>query len=185
LINLGDNALSQEDYALAQTCSAQALSLAHTVGSRYLQGFALTVLGQALLGLERLDQAADAYAEAFRVQQELGQPNLAIGSRAGLARVALAQGDAAKALAHVDAILAYLEVGTLKGTGEPFLVELTCYEILRSVGDPRAPGLLESFYQQIQAQAAKITDEATRHMVLENVPSLLKLVAAWHARGIQ
>jgi len=51
----------------------------------------------------------------------------------------------------------------------------------RALPDQRAPLVLESAYERLQQQAARITDARLRHSFLENVPHHRALVAAWTA----
>jgi hypothetical protein len=90
---------------------------------------------------------------------------------AGLARVALAQGDTASALVHVEEILAYLETGSLAGTDAPFRVYLICYRVLQANHDARARSILQVAHELLQARAATIGDERLRRSFLENVPA--------------
>jgi hypothetical protein len=90
---------------------------------------------------------------------------------AGLARVSLAQGDLARALAYIEQILSYLDGSTLYGTAEPLRIYLTCYQVLDAVGDPRARAILTTAYQLLQEQTAKISDRDLRDSFLKNVPA--------------
>jgi hypothetical protein len=111
------------------------------------------------------------------------QPHLATEPLAGLALVALTQGDLAQARAHVEEILAHLESGSLDGTDEPFRVYLTCDRVLRANGDLRAEGLLETAHRLLQEEAARIADQALRRSFLENVAAHCEIVAAWNERA--
>jgi len=136
--------------------------------------------GNALLGLGQLIEAAAAYQLATDIWRALNPPHAAIEPLAGLARVALAQGEIAAALAHCEEVLAFLESGgTLDGLSEPLRVMLTCYQVLRAASDPRAADVLETAYTTLQQQAAKITDEVMRRSFLEHVPYHREIVAAW------
>jgi tetratricopeptide (TPR) repeat protein len=124
---LGQIAEHQDDSGAAETFSRQALDIEQAIGDHHMEAYALTALGHARLDLGYTDAAREAYAAALAIRRELGQPNRATEPLAGLARVTLAQGDITEALAHVEAILAYLAGGgTLDGTDEPPRVSLTC-----------------------------------------------------------
>ena len=97
----GDN-----DRALA--LGEEALAVARPAGQLRSEAYAHLALGHAYLGLGRLDEAAAAYRQSASIRQEIGQPHLAVESVAGSARVELARGDIAAALAHVEEILALL-----------------------------------------------------------------------------
>jgi tetratricopeptide (TPR) repeat protein len=160
------------------------LQIARAIGDRFTQVNALLVIGHAALDLGRRSEAVAMYREALDIRNELGQPNLATESLAGLARVALAQDDLVEALGYVETLLAYLEGGTPDGTDEPLRVYLTCYRALEAVHDPRAEPILTAAYMLMQERAAKIPDEPTRRMFLEDVPYHRELVAAWaESRG--
>ena len=137
--------------------SQDALQMAQEIGDRAKEGAMWMKLGHALLGLGRLEEAAEAYQNSVALRRELDQPNLATEPLAGLARVALAQRDLARAQAHVEEILSHLETGTLHGTIAPFEVYLTCYRVLRA--RPYSPGkeILAPAYHLLQARAAKTT----------------------------
>jgi tetratricopeptide (TPR) repeat protein len=170
--HLGDDTTACEN-------SRRAVHIAQSVDARYEEGVALTCLGHALTGLGQLAEAADAYRQARAIQQELGQTNMAMEPLAGLARVALAEGNPAQALAHVEGILSHLEHGTLDGAEEPFLVYLTCYRVLLAHQDPRAKGILNTAYTRLQERAAKIRDEELRCSFLEKVSAHHEIVEAW------
>jgi hypothetical protein len=85
----------------------------------------------------------------------------------------------AEALRQVEAILAGLDAGMQPVS---FQVDLTCCEVLRAIGDPRAPAVLEAAHSRLQARAATILDDPTRRMFLERVPWNRELVAAWAAQ---
>jgi len=164
----------------AREYGEQALHLAEELPYPHYKGYALTVLGHALLGLGCSAEAADAYRQALTLRRELGQHHLAPEPLAGLARVAMAQGDLPQALAHVDEILRYLEAHpALQGTDEPIRVYMTCYRVLRAGGDPRAEGILDAAYHLLQERASQFEDEAERRSFLENVAAHRELAQEW------
>jgi len=157
--------------------SQQALRIAQEIGSRDLEGSTSINLGHTLAGLGRLAEAASAYQRAISLQRELGQTNQAIESLAGLARVALTQGEPTR----VEEILTHLETGALDGADDPLRVYLTCYRVLVANGDPRAPQILDTAHALLQERAAKIEDEPTRRSFLENITTHREIVAEWRA----
>jgi tetratricopeptide (TPR) repeat protein len=179
-LRLGDN---QAAYEYGQ----QALHIAQELGERRLMGYVWCRLGYALVGLGRLAEAADAYGQALTLRREMGQPNLAMEPLAGLAHVALAQGDLPQARNHVAEILNYLETGTLGGTDEPCQVYLTCYRVLRAAQENvLAQAALNKAHDLLQERAAKISDEGLRRSFLENVAVHREIaeVATPHTRTI-
>ena len=155
----------------------QALHIAQELGERRLMGYVLCRMGYALMGLGRLAEAADAYERAQTLRREMGQPNLAMEPLAGLACVALAQGDLPQARRHVAEILEHLETGTLDGTDEPCQVYLTCYRVLRAAReDSLAQAILSKAHSLLQEWAARISDEGLRRSFLENVAAHREIV---------
>jgi DNA-binding SARP family transcriptional activator/predicted ATPase len=138
----------------AWTRSLQAVELARALGNRSAEARALTVLGHVFVALEMPDQATLAYEEALDLQRQLGQSSRATESLAGLARVSLMRDDVPQAQSYVDRICSALEDGDMIGTVEPLQVYLTCYQVLRTSGDPRADDILR--------RASGIFDGASR-----------------------
>lgn len=169
------------DQAQAQTLNQQALAIADKLGLRPEGALAWRNLGhiQAAAGMWREAQAA--YARALGMCQEMGNKNWAQEARAGLARVALAQGDVTAAVTHVDTVMAHLEAGNLHGTDEPLRVYLTCFHVLQAANDGRAANLLTEAYNILQARAGAIDDPALQHSYLENVPYHRQIVALYSA----
>jgi tetratricopeptide (TPR) repeat protein len=142
----------------------------------------LTLLGHALAGLGQLAEAADAFRRALTLQRDLGQHNEATECLAGLAHVALNQGDTAQAHDYIEELLEHLKMNTLHGAEEPFLVYLTCCQVLQALQDPRAFDVLQSAHSLLQEEAAKIDDEELRCSFLENVKVHREIVAAYQER---
>jgi tetratricopeptide (TPR) repeat protein len=152
---------------------------------------ALTRLGHALVGLGKFEDGRAAYQEALDLRRDLGQAHLATEPLAGLARVALAQGDVMGAKTCVEEILSHLEKSALAsggghpldGTDEPLRILLTCYRVLRANQDPRAEKLLTEGHQLLQERASKIEDERLRRSYLENVRAHREIVCEWEDLG--
>jgi len=140
------------------------------------EGNSSLVLGHALAGLGDGAGATAAYHQALDSYHRAGHVNPPNEVRAGLARVALAQGDTAQALEHVEPILDHLKSHTLNGTYEPFRIRLTCYRVLKVNEDTRAGEVLRTAYNLLQERAARIEDERLRRSFLEAVPWHRELV---------
>jgi predicted ATPase/class 3 adenylate cyclase len=160
----------------------QALLVNQDLGSCALQSGILTSLGQTQVGLGRLAEAAAAYRQALALQRTLKNETWAMEPLAGLAYVALAQGDLPQAQVLVEEILDYVGANTLDGADERLRVYLTCYQVLHAAQDSRAEAVLSTTYTLLQEQAAKIEEEALRRSFLENVAVNREIVAAYQAR---
>lgn len=183
LANLALHAHHLGDNEGAREYSQQALQLAQKEGIRTLEAYALDFLGHALLELGDPEGAAHAYREALALRQTLDQPHMAVESRAGLARVALAQGDLAEARGQVEEIIAYLrEHEVLEGPEEPLRVYQTVYQVLKvALQHDCALEILERAHTLLRERAAKITDEPMRRSFLENVAAHREIAAEWAA----
>jgi len=166
------------DCGAMQRCGQQALAAAEETGDVHVRGYALTLLGHAHAGQGQLLAAAAAYRQAVDVCRETGAAATGLDPRAGLAHVALAQGESEQALAHVEEILAGRDHLALDGAVEPFHVYLTCYQVLRAARDPRAAGVLAAVSLLLQECTAQIGDEEARRFFLEEVPVHHEIAAA-------
>ncbi len=157
------------DYPAAQSSSTQALAIAQEIGSRADQATALLALGNILAALNQPAAAAAAFRQALDMRNTLGQPTLALEARAGLARIALSQGDLRQALCEVELIIADLDTESLDGAYEPFRIYLTCYQVLHVCQDVRAIEIVRTAYHLLQDRAAKIADPHWRDSFLTQV----------------
>jgi tetratricopeptide (TPR) repeat protein len=170
----------QESGAAYPYCQ-DALALAREIGNRYAEATALTIFGHILLALAHYETAQENYTEALALRRQLGQRSLVQQPLAGLARVALEQGNLPQALSYVEELLAFFAAGQEPDrTVDPFSTFLTCYDVLAAAADPRAGSFLQSSYEALQARANQFTDAAVRRSFLENVPVHRALVDAWN-----
>jgi predicted ATPase len=166
------------DDAMAHQYGSQALQIALELEDRHLLGYAWAYVGHASAGQGHLVEAASAYQQALTIRRGLGEHNRAMDPLAGLARLALTQGDSQAAQAWVGQILKHLHLDDpslthpqsgLEGTEEPIRIFLTCYRVLQASQDPRAWSVLARAHQLLQTQADKISDKILRCSFIENV----------------
>jgi adenylate cyclase len=169
----------QGDHQAALSAGDQALLTAREIGAQFVEALAQSRRGYALTGLGQFEAATAAYREAGRLHRAAGQEHLAIETIAGLARVALAQGDLSQAQAHVEAILQYVATNPIDGVEEPLRLHLTCYQVLHACSDPRAAASLETAHQLLHQRAATITDPIERRSFFENLPVNREIEAAY------
>lgn len=143
---------------------------AREVHSLRYEGKALIYIGYAQENLSQPKLAQESYQHAVQLYQQLDIVPMLVEARAGLARMALSQGDLVGAQTHVEAILPILAVQPLLGMDEPFLVYLTCHRVLTAIQDARAMLLLQTGYHLLQSYANHITDNNLRRSFLERVP---------------
>ena len=174
-------ALWQGDDARALALARSALDMAVAVEARNAEVYALVFLGNAELALGRYAPAAQAYQQARARALKIGEP-AQHDATAGLARVALAQGDVSAALQEVEGLLAHVAAGGALDDAEyPRLIELTCHQVLARAGDARAVDWLTRAHTNLRARAATIPDAAMRQGFLANIPEHREIAAAWAA----
>jgi tetratricopeptide (TPR) repeat protein len=171
------------DDSAARDASERALHLAQSIGAPYETSVALTHLGHALAGLGQWIAAADAYRQALAMQRQFNNPSDIRSSLAGLADVALAQGQIGDAIIYAEESLSLLDINVLAHETDWAKETMTCVRVLRANRDPRAEGILTAAYTRLQEQAAKISDENLRRAFLENRPDHREIIAAWKAAG--
>ena len=154
----------------------QALEIARAISDAGEQAIVWTYLGHAQIALGKVPEASKAYEQALQLRQADSADDPALEIRAGLARLALRQGDVNEAMAQVEAILPYLPTGRLADADERFRVHLTCYQVLLANDDRRTQAVLAAAVEQLQAQADKL-DPEQRRTFLENVPVHRELLA--------
>ena len=187
LCALSTLALWQGDDARALVQARAALETAVAVHALDQEIAALCRVGEAELALGRHAPAAQAFATAHVRASAIASPYRHDAS-AGLARVALAQGDTGAALQALESSLALgartgADDNPLEGAELPRLVEWTCHRVLSDRGDPRAAEWLARAHESLQVQAATIADAALRQSFLCNIPVHREIVAAWTSRN--
>ena len=182
LLNLSQLALWEGDATLALAHARSALNIVIAVQDQVKEAHALHSIGYAELALGRHEAAAATFARAH-AQSLTRDDRCKYDAAAGLARVALAQGDLAGAMLAVEEVLAHLAGGgTLEGADAPHSIRLCCYEVLQRANDPRAAEMLASAHTYLQAQADNVSNTTFRHSFLTNVPVHREIVAIWAAR---
>ena len=160
----------------AKAYSQQALMIADEIGERRAQGAMWMKVGHALAELGQLDEAARAYRKSVGLRREMGSLDIVMEPLAGLASVALAQGNLPEARVHVDEILSHLKTGTLHGAIDPLRIYMTCYLVLSAQKDPRARRVLHEAYVALRGRAARIGDTKLRRSFLHAVASHRELI---------
>ncbi|MEZ4726799.1 MAG: tetratricopeptide repeat protein [Caldilineaceae bacterium] len=142
--------------------SQLALRLSIELGERDTEAYARLCLGHALAALGQWTAAAASYQLAVTARRQAGQHTQALEPLAGLARVALAQGNLDQAKAHVDQIVPRLGSQTYAGLVELIRIYLTCYQVLAACQDEQAERILTLGYTILQERAAKIAEDEMR-----------------------
>ncbi|HBY94995.1 MAG TPA: hypothetical protein DEP84_13725, partial [Chloroflexi bacterium] len=169
---------------MARYYCEQALATERLIGDRRGEGYSLNRLGLALEGLGELEAASRAYQEALSLRREIGQAASGVDDLAGLARVALKQGQVDQALAHVEELLDWMATQGVQGIEYPLRIYLTGADVLTAANRPeRAAELLSAAHSLLLEQAAHISDEPTQRAFLEKVPLHRQVRARFLRRG--
>ena len=159
------------DEAAARHYCQRALDIRVAIGDKRGQGYSLSYLGVVLEGLGKLEEAATAHQKALQLRREIGQAAAAVDDLAGLARVALKQGNIAQATEYAEEIWEWLQEHGVQGVLSPLQVYLTVADVWQANGrDPEARPILIRAYELLQQQAERFTDREMRRAFLENVP---------------
>jgi class 3 adenylate cyclase/tetratricopeptide (TPR) repeat protein len=180
LSNLSSHALWEGDHDRALALAELACDLAVAVKAPDREVLALMQKGRAELALGRHAAAATTFLRASSVSKSVGS-YMQDDALAGLAEVALSQGDVDLALRHLEDVLQRAEADSASEGGRPRRLELICYEVLRSAGDCRAQIWLERAHNNLQVTVASISEPALRQSFLNNIPHHRKIMAAWDA----
>ncbi len=181
--------LAQASHAHATGNHTQALVMAEQgwqqaqqLDGQANQAYALTVLGLAYANVQQLGKAANAYMQALAFYEALGQIHATPEPRAGLAQVALAQGDLGSAQRQIEALLPVLAASSGRPArttfSSPYFAYWIGYQVLAANRDSRADALLQQGYNLLQQDASALDDES-RQCFLEAVPIQRALVAAY------
>jgi tetratricopeptide (TPR) repeat protein len=177
------------DAGLARRCCEQSLAIAREIGSRRLVAYVLTYLGLISENLHTpepapqsdLAAAGEYYAQALTIREEIGQRALANDSRAGLARVALAQGLVDEAVEHVEELLGWIAKHGVEGIGDIQLVYLTAYRVLTAAKrNDEAIAAIEAAHDLLVTWEAGLDDQG-RRALKEDVWPHSEIVALYHA----
>ena len=186
ILSLSTLASWQGDDTRALALARSAMDIAVTAQGADQEVLAGLMLGNAELALGLSAAALQAYGNARQRALEIDDPKRHDVS-AGLARLAMADGDDAAALAALQPVLDHVASGgTLEGTEHARQIELTVHQVLARTKDPRAAEWLERAHDALIARADVISqhnaDPAQRERFLQNIPHHRAIVAAWGSR---
>jgi tetratricopeptide (TPR) repeat protein len=177
LANLSRLMLMQGQETLALVHARAAMDIAVATEAAAWEVISLIYVGNAELALGRVADAALAYHRAESIAQKIGNA-WRFDAVAGLARVALEEGDMDEAMRLVTVLLEQMESArALEEADLPRWIELTCYKVLEAASDPRAQGVLATSHDLLLKQADNIPDAALRQSFLGNIPEHRKIVA--------
>ncbi len=180
MADLGNTLVAAGEYEAARTHLEQALATLQEIGARRDEVYALSYLARLLEKTAETDAARTTQQTALTRRRERHQEAASMENAAGLARLALAQGDLASARAWADELLAYIDQHGLEHIESPFLVYQTGYRVLLASGETiAARRVLDECYRALMERAGRITDPLLRRSFLERIPEHAEIVHAW------
>jgi predicted ATPase len=165
-----------DQHALAD--AERAWQLAEQVDFPNFRADSAVILGHARARMHQPALAAAAYQQAVAWYSMIGNVAMASEPQAGLAQLALAQGDRAQAQTLVETLLPVLSQRRRARVLTPFYAYLICYRVLEAVQDSRAATVLQTAQRLLQEYAAQIPNTALRRSFLDNVATHRDLLRA-------
>jgi len=133
--------------------------------------------------LGQVPQAIACYERSAAACRKLNRPLAALEMQAGLARLALSNGDSSQAKAYIGSVVGQFDAGwrSEEIVMDDLRVLLTCHEVLASSGDKRAAEFLVMANDKMRNRAG-LLEPGDREAFLGNVATNRSIVAAWHAQ---
>jgi hypothetical protein len=171
-------ALFSGDDQQALADAERAWQIAEQVDIPNFRADSAVILGHARARMAQPELAAAAYQQAVAWYITIGNAAMAIEPRAGLAQLALAQGDSVGARILIDMMLPVLSERSRARVLTPFYAYLICYDVLEALHDSRAATVLRDAQRLLQKYAEQIPNTAQRRSFLENVAAHRDLLRA-------
>jgi predicted ATPase/DNA-binding SARP family transcriptional activator len=153
----------------------QCLESVLTSHNRDIEAYVRTCLGHLFYRLQDYAQAHSFYEAGLALRRQLNQPGQSLEPLAGLARLALEQGETQQATTLAAQIWIQLQARRPAGVVEVIKIYLVCYDIFASYRDSRAEQVLGAAQRMLQEDAAKISDPEQRRSYLETVATHRRL----------
>ena len=174
------------EHTNARQVLERAIQMAEESGNHAYQAQGLIYLGHILQAAGEYESAAVAYERAGGLQKTHGKQPAELERAAGLAQTTLSLGFPEQALAQVNEVLRQLkqiaasgnENQLLEGLVDPGRIYWACIQVLQTLQDDRAPGILQEAADLLQARARRIADEELREHFLEDVPANREILQA-------
>ncbi len=182
LMGIGRVHLAREELFEAQ----RALQSAFTIQQNEREGKRdtariLNYLGQTYEQRGMLAEAESAYGRALEIRTQIEHHFTALDSRAGLARIALANGDIETACKQAGKITTWLKTKGMSGAEDPIQLYLTLFKVMQASSDlDRARDFLSQGYELLQHRAKQITKPDWHYSYLNFVPHHWQLLALFN-----
>ena len=159
----------------AKRFADDAVDFARQAESPLGEARAVLAHGTVLLHAGHVEAADTSLRSCVRKAEQFGLANLALEARAGLARAGVERDDLGEAMLAIDRLFADLDPVNLQGCLQPGEVYRTCWQVLDSCHDPRAPIVLVAASTYLDETAARIDEEDLRDGFLNGVAAHVEL----------
>ncbi len=171
------------DHDTARRALQEVAEIAHALGERRIEGYAVVFLGVVFEHLNDLDAAEEAYTRGVALRRAIGLEAMAIDPLAGLARVATARGDHTRARQFAEEVLTWLTTRGIAGVGDALLAYTGAYRALLAAGETaRGMAALQAAYDLLTTQAATIADEERRRAFIHDISPGQVIWEDYHTR---
>lgn len=169
--NLGLALYESGRYEEARDYCELALNIEEKLGDNQHMGYSATYLALTLERLGEFSRAERMYAKALQIRREIGQDGHAIDDVAGLARLALARGDAETALSQIRQVLEWIDTHGVDEIEYPIRVFLTVADVWTALEDyQKARDAIACAHEHLVEQAERISDDDMRDSFLKDPP---------------
>lgn len=161
----------RNDAKYARMYAEHAHRIDRSIGDKEGQGYSLTALALAYEIADEWNAALNAHHEALTLRKAIGQDACAIDNIAGLARIAITQGDAIEAERYADQSLDWIRVNGTDGIEYPLRVLLSCAQVYAATNRPEQEAVaIQLATELLNKRATRISNQVARQSYLENVP---------------
>jgi tetratricopeptide (TPR) repeat protein len=159
----------------------KALDLSYAISDRENEAYALSGIALNYEQLGQLDMAAANYRVALALHKEIGASTLAIFDQAGLARIALTEGNLEAGREHIQVVANWVLAGNAQKFWDPWIIYLSGYRVLTALGETeKARTILTEAHTILHQRAEQISDTKLRDCFMNNVAVNQELERAWH-----
>jgi predicted ATPase/class 3 adenylate cyclase len=146
------------------------------------QALLLTVGGDVHAALGASAKAKTCYDGAIEAYGARSRPMAALDAQAGLALLALADGDALQGKVYMSDALERLDAGWRTGLAmDPARIMLTCHEVMAAAGDLREREFLNMAHESMKGRA-ELLEGSDRDAFLSKVPTNRAITEAWRSK---
>jgi len=167
------------DPEAAAVIGEEALAISYDLP--WFQAPAAKNIGHAYLSQGQLEKARAFYQQAATTYQAYQQIHLAPEPLAGLASIALLEGNPEQAHTILQDFIPPLLEQTLQGPDRLLWIYLICHEVLQANGSVLASEVAQAANHLLSSRAAVLKDEKRRQSYLMGIEEHQKLAKIWYA----